>query len=127
MLVALALAVAVPQPLNKVADRYKYEIPTDVFYLADLPSGSGFCDKAQARRQRAAFDKRYGARFNRLVEVAKSREEGKSPKELGWDPDDIIVGSCHRITGAHARRLLNDFDTTLIVYEKRYGLASRVR
>jgi hypothetical protein len=127
MLVALALAASLPQPVSDFAHRFRYVIPAGFYSLAESPSGSNFCDKALARRQKMAFDKRFGARFDRLLEAVKTRAAGKSPKELGWDPNDIIVGSCHRISGADARRLLDDFDTQLIVYEKQYGLASGVR
>lgn len=55
-----------------------FEMPKDLFYLVQSPSGTMFCDKGLKRRQARRFDKRYGSRVNRLASVIAAREG------LGW-------------------------------------------
>lgn len=123
MLFSLALAMAaVPQNV-KAGDLFSVasQVPKNLFYLASRPSGTMFCEKAQKRRQIKAFDRRFGKRFNRLIDVVRLREG------LGWSPDDIVVAPCYRPSQEQAMRMLDDFEIELSAYEKRFGLASNVR
>ena len=123
MLYFLALAVAaVPQNVAAV-DLFSVasQVPKDLFYLASKPSGTMFCEKAQKRRQTKAFDKRFGKRFNKLVDVVRKRDG------LGWSGDEIIVTPCYRPSHEQAKIMLDDFESELSAYEKRFKLASNVR
>ena len=119
--IALAALSAPSLPL-RASDllREGFGIPRDLFYLAQQPSGTVFCDKTLRRRQNREFDKRYGDRFSRLVKVVREREG------LGWKPDEIITTPCLRLPRKLARSLLDQFEHDLRAYEARYGLENGV-
>lgn len=123
MLIALVIATSAPLLPVKAADLLErgFQIPMNLFYLAQLPSGTMFCEKARKLRQTRKFDKRYGIRFNKLIEVVREREG------LGWPPDQVITTPCYRSSQKSAEAMLDDFELDLGAYEVRYGLDVSVR
>ena len=123
MLFSLAFAMATVPQTVKAVNSFKpaSQVPKDLFYLAAIPSGAMFCDDALKRRQTKAFDKRFGKRFNRLIDVVRVR------KGLGWSADDVIVTPCYVPSPAEARKMLDDFDRELSAYEIRFGRPVNVR
>lgn len=117
MISALA-ASPVSSPPVKARDllQESHRIPKDLFYLAQKPSGVMACDNTLRRQQNREFDRRYGRRFNRLVEVISAREG------LGWQPDDIILVPCFSLSQEKAGPLLDQFGRDLRAYQDRYGL-----
>ncbi|VWX54605.1 hypothetical protein [Novosphingobium sp. 9U] len=97
-----------------------WQVPKDLFYLAAAPSGTMFCDKAQKRRQTAAFDRRFGKRFNKLVSVVRMRDG------LGWSAEDVMVTPCYVPTPQRAAQLLDEFEGQLRAFEERFGLPHNV-
>jgi hypothetical protein len=91
-------------------------MPKDLFYLAQRPSGTMFCDNRIQRQQGARFDKRYGPRLNRLAKIVVARDG------LGWTANEIVVTPCYTITRRQAATMLNDFERDLRAFELRYGL-----
>lgn len=121
---ALALAASTSPQHVKAADLLKvgFRIPMELFYLAEGPSGTMLCDRTLRKRQTAAFDKRYGTRFNRLIRAVIQTRQG-----LGWPDDQIITTPCYRTSATRAKQLLDQFDKPSGEYERKYGLAVSFR
>jgi hypothetical protein len=115
-----ALAASLPFEARNLL-KEGFSVPRDLFYLAQVPSGTMFCDKALRSQQNREFDRRYGERFGRLIKVVTEREG------LGWKPDEIITTPCLRLPRKQAWSLLDQFGKDLYSYEVRYGLRANVR
>ena len=97
------------------------EVPQDLYYLAQRPSGIMFCDKRLKARQNRRFEERYGLRLTKVI-AAEVAKDG-----LGWAPDDIVVLPCEVTTKQAADKLLINFDIELRRFEARYGLSGEAR
>lgn len=97
------------------------EVPQDLYYLAQRPSGIMFCDKRLKARQTRRFEERYGLRLKKVI-AAEVASNG-----FGWAHDDIVVLPCEVTTKLAADKMLSDFDIELRRFEARYGLNIEVR
>ena len=79
-------------------------------------SGSDLCDRRRSAQLVDAFDARYGKRVRRLAQIIIARDGD------GWDPGDVVVTPCFRISAATMRKRLNSFEGELRALEDRYGI-----
>jgi hypothetical protein len=97
------------------------EVPKELYYLAQRPSGIMFCDQRLKARQTRRFEERYGLRLKRLI-AAEEAKDG-----LGWAPDDIVMLTCEATSKRAADKMLSGFEIDLRRFESRYGLSAEVR
>lgn len=119
----LALALVAPTTDGRAIDLLlrAREVPQDLYYVVQRPSGIMFCDQRLKARQARRFEERYGLRLKRVI-AAQVAKEG-----LGWAPDDIVMLTCEATSKRAADKMLSGFEIDLRRFESRYGLSAEVR
>lgn len=97
------------------------DVPQDLYYLAERPSGIMFCDKRLKTRQARRFEKRFGPRLKKVIAAAVAKDGA------AWAPGQIVVVPCENTTKQAADKMLSNFDLELRRFEARYGISSEVR
>ncbi len=89
----------------------------ELFYASELADGHALCDRKLAAKLAQRFERRYGARIQRLQAAHVAR--------FGPDAEFIYITQCRRITSRGTlAAAFNGFDRKLHVLETVYGQAA---
>ena len=99
-------------------------VPSEVYWAAHEASGVKLCNRTFRQRQEREFDRRFGHRVSKLIEViqAKQREHPEG--------DDLAVTlSCINFQNRNTAtktlaRALDDFEPILHRMERKYGITN---